>query len=155
MTPCANIDEPARAAGVLSATLDTLALRAQARLDADWADHTLSLADGRGAVRRAVRYDVGGGAPARRGPGAGPVVAGGMETWVLGRPVNTSSLTGNELVEEQWSFVALPVLWLSRCWIPTPQLLGGIQALALSLAVIPLSGWPATSSTSAWARRRR
>ena len=46
-----------------------------------------------------------------------------------------SSLTSTNLVE-QWSFVALPVLWLSR-WIPTPQLLGH-QALALSLAVIPL-----------------
>jgi uncharacterized membrane protein len=52
-----------------------------------------------------------------------------------GAPV--SSLTGTNLVEDQWSFVALPVLWLSR-WIPASQLLGGTQALALSLAVVPL-----------------
>ena len=65
-----------------------------------------------------------------------------------------SSLTGTNLVEEQWSFIALPVLWLSR-WIPTSQLLGGVQALALALGGGPaLAAGPQQSSTSASARRR-
>ena len=56
-----------------------------------------------------------------------------------------SSLTGTNLVEEQWSFIALPVLWVSR-WIPTPQLLGGIQAARAGARRWSRSGgWPATA----------
>ena len=52
--------------------LDTLALRAQARLDADWADHIAAVAHGRGAVRGAVRDVARGGPPARRRARAWP-----------------------------------------------------------------------------------
>ena len=115
--------------------LDTLALRAQARLDADWADHTLPwlMAAALFVVLFAMTLAV-----VRQLDGGPGLAQWSQAAWHVRRgdpPI--SSLTGTNLVEEQWSFVALPVLWLSR-WIPTPQLLGGIQALALSLAVIPL-----------------
>jgi uncharacterized membrane protein len=115
--------------------LDTLALRAQARLDAEWADHTLPwlLAAALFVVLLAMSLAV-----VRQLDGGPGLAQWTQAAWHVRRgqpPV--SSLTGTNLVEEQWSFIALPVLWLSR-WIPTSQLLGGIQALALGLAVVPL-----------------
>ena len=102
--------------------LDTLALRAQARLDADWADHTLWLmAAALFVVLFAMTLAV-----VRQLDGGPGLAQWSQAAWHVrqGDPP-ISSLTGTNLVEEQWSFVALPVLWLSR-WIPTPQLLGGI-----------------------------
>jgi uncharacterized membrane protein len=115
--------------------LDTLALRAQARLDAEWADRSLPwlMAAALFAVLFAMSLAV-----VRQLDGGPGLAQWSQAAWHVrqGDPP-ISSLTGTNLVEEQWSFIALPVLWLTR-WIPTTQLLGGIQALALALAVVPL-----------------
>jgi uncharacterized membrane protein len=115
--------------------LDTLSLRVQARLDQEWADRTLPwlMAAGLFVLLFAMSLAV------VRQLDGGPGLSQWMQAaWhVRGGDAPVSSLTGTNLVTEPWSFVALPVLWLTR-WIPTSQLLGGTQALALSLAIVPL-----------------
>jgi uncharacterized membrane protein len=115
--------------------LDTMALRVQARLDADWADRSLPwlLAAALFTVLFAMSLAV-----VRQLDGGPGLAQWTQAAWHLrqGDPP-ISSLTGTNLAEEQWSFIAVPILWLSR-WVPTSQLLGAVQALALALAVVPL-----------------
>jgi uncharacterized membrane protein len=115
--------------------LDTFSLRVQARLDADWADQSLPwlFAAALFVVLLAMSL-----ALVRQLDGGPGLAQWTQAAWHVrrGQPPVTS-LTGTNLVESQWAFVAVPVLWASR-WIPTPQLLAGVQALALALAVVPL-----------------
>ncbi len=115
--------------------LDTLGLRMQARLDAEWADRVLPWAFAAvlfvvlTAMALAVVRQLDG------GPGLG---VWGQAAWnVRHGSTPASTLAGADPVVRQWSFVALPVLEATR-WIPTPQALAGTQALALALAVVPI-----------------
>ena len=115
--------------------LDTMALRAQARLDADWADHTLPwiMAAALFVVLLAMSFAV-----VRQldgGPGLSQWTQAAWHVREGDPPI--SSLTGTNLVREQWSFVAIPALWMTR-WGTTSQILGAAQALVLALAVVPL-----------------
>ena len=115
--------------------LDVLGLRAQARLDADWADRSLPwvVAGVMFAVLFAMSLAV-----VRQLDGGPGLAIWSQAAWEVqhgNSPV--SSLAGVDPVAHQWAFVAYPLLWLSR-WVPTVQLLAGTQALALSLAVVPI-----------------
>ncbi|MEJ7583963.1 MAG: DUF2079 domain-containing protein [Acidimicrobiales bacterium] len=115
--------------------LDNLALRVQARLDASWADRGLPWLVAAAlfitllASSLAITYQLDG------GPGLGVWT---QAAWhVRNGDAPFSSLAGIDPVLRQWSFVAYPVLALTR-WLAAPELLAVVQALALAAAVIPL-----------------
>ncbi len=115
--------------------LDALGLRIQARLDTPWVDRSFpwlwsgALAVVLAAIGFAVQRQLDG----------GPTLAVWTQAaWNLEEGRGTvSSLAGGDVVRDQWAFTTLPVLWLGR-WLPIDGVLIVTQAVALSLAIVPL-----------------
>ena len=115
--------------------LDTWGLRVQARLDAEWADRSLpwALAVVLFALLLAMSLAV-----VRQLDGGPGLAVWTQAAWNVrhgGGPV--SSIAQSNVVTDQWSFVAYPVLWLSH-FAPAAQVFAATQAFALSLTVVPL-----------------
>src|SRR5690606_25778133 len=111
--------------------LDARSLRLQARLDTPWVDRTFpwvwsaALAVVLSAIGFAVQRQLDG----------GPALAVWTQAaWNLDHGHGaTSSLAGGDLVEDQWAFTSLPVLYLGR-WLPIAGVLIVVQAVVLALA---------------------
>jgi hypothetical protein len=115
--------------------LDNVGLRVQGRLDGAWADRVVPWTAAAAlflllaAMALAVVRQLDG------GPGLGLWVQSG---WRLQKGQGAATtLTGADPALEQWAFLAYPLLWASR-WVPAPGLFAVVQAVALSLAVVPI-----------------
>ncbi|MBI2710216.1 MAG: DUF2079 domain-containing protein [Actinobacteria bacterium] len=115
--------------------LDHLALRVQGRVDAAWADRVVPWAMAAALFALLVAIAL---AVLRQLDGGPSLAVWGQAAWRVRHGQRAwSSVAGRDPVASTWAFAAWPLLWASR-WVPTSALLSVVQALALSLAVVPI-----------------
>lgn len=124
--------------------LDNMALRLQARVDAAWTDRVVPWAAA--AVLFVVLLSVELANIRQLDGGSG--LGGWLQAaWRFRNGEGTTStLTATDLIRDQWSFIAYPVLWATRV-VPARVVLAVVQAGALAVAVVPL--WRIARETAA------